>query len=418
METEDPNPNGNANANAALIDSFCEITSSSKQEALFFLESHNFDLDAAVSTFLDNNTIIPQNDDVVAPINAVSNSSPSETHSPEFYPSPSASPSPSPSPSRAPYELRSRRALGKKPSGSRQGRIRTLGDLKRSSRDDDDSDSDSDEPQEYYTGGEKSGMLVQDPTKGNSVDDIFDQARQSAVDVPTESPQNSSRPKSFTGTARLLSGETVPPTAPQPTDVITHNITFWRNGFSVNDGPLRRLGDPQNDPFLESIKKSECPKELEPTDRRTSVQVNLTRKDENYPEPVKPNNLPFQGVGRTLGSSSSSSSSEVAGASSEPIQTIVASLNTAPLPAMGLVVDESQPVTSIQLRLADGTRMVARFNHHHTIRDVRAFIDASRPGGVRSYQLQTMGFPPKQLTDWDQTIEQAGIANSVVIQKL
>jgi UBX domain-containing protein 1 len=75
-------------------------------------------------------------------------------------------------------------------------------------------------------------------------------------------------------------------------------------------------------------------------------------------------------------------------------------------------------VTSIQLRLADGTRMVSRFNHHHTIRDVRAFIDASRPGGVTSYQLQTMGFPPKQLTDLDQTIELAGIANSVVIQKL
>lgn len=195
---------------------------------------------------------------------------------------------------------------------------------------------------------------------------------------------------------------------------------------------------------MQSIRKSECPKELVPTDKRTAVHVSLTRRDENYPvcilfifssaldlcsiciyiftfpcsfwqqEPVKPRHLPFRGVGRTLGSSSSSS--EAAG---EPILTASgASPNTAPLPAMGLVVDESQPVTSIQLRLADGTRMVSRFNHHHTIRDVRAFIDASRPGGVRSYQLQTMGFPPKQLTDWDQTIEQAGIANSVVIQKL
>ncbi|XP_027331171.1 plant UBX domain-containing protein 4-like [Abrus precatorius] len=411
MESENPNPDGNA----ALIDSFCEITSSSKQEALFFLESHNFDLDAAVSTFLDNNNNpIPLNDDHPNDNdnppndNIVSHSSPSpsDSHSPDFYPSPS------PSPSRAPYELRSRRSLGKKPSTSRQGRIRTLGDIKRSSRDD-DSDSDPDfEPDEYYTGGEKSGMLVQDPTKGNSVDDIFDQARQSAVDVPPENPQNSSRSRSFTGTGRLLSGETLP-SAPQPIEEITHTITFWRNGFSVNDGPLRRLDDPRNAPFLESIKKSECPKELEPADRSTSVHVNLTRRDENYPEPVKPRHLPFQGVGRTLGSSSSSGE-----AADEPIQTTGASGITAPVPTMGLVVDESQPVTSIQLRLADGTRMVSRFNHHHTIRDVRAFIDASRPGGVRSYQLQTMGFPPKQLSDLDQTIEQAGIANSVVIQKL
>lgn len=121
---------------------------------------------------------------------------------------------------------------------------------------------------------------------------------------------------------------------------------------------------------------------------------------------------PFQGLGRTLGSTSSTSS-----ASSEPTAAAI-SLNTAPLPSMGLVVDESSPLTSVQLRLADGTRMVSRFNYYHTIRDVRSFIDASRPGGPRSYQLQAMGFPPKQLNDLDQTIEQAGIANSVVVQKL
>lgn len=128
-------------------------------------------------------------------------------------------------------------------------------------------------------------------------------------------------------------------------------------------------------------------------------------------EPVK-SHVAFHGVGRTLGSSTSTTTPAV----SEP--TVSATpLNTAPLPLTGLVVDESSPSTSIQLRLADGTRMVSRFNHHHTIREIRNFIDASRPGGVTTYQLLTMGFPPKQLTDLDQTIEQAGIANSVVIQK-
>ncbi|KAL2973436.1 hypothetical protein AAZX31_14G045000 [Glycine max] len=291
MEGEKENPD----CNATLVNSFCEITSSSKEEALFFLESHNFDLDAAVSTFLDNanNPLIPQNDDVVVAANPNPNSvsPPSDSHSPDF--NPSRSPSPSPSPTRTPYELRSRRSLGKKPSTSRQGKIRTLGDLKRSSRDD-DSDSDPDfEPDEYYTGGEKSGMLVRDPTRGNSnnnnsVDDIFDQARQVAVDAPPENPRSSSRSGSFSGTARLLSGERLPSAAaaapaPQRVEEVTHTVTFWRNGFSVNDGPLRRLDDPQNAPFLESIKKSECPKELEPADRRTAVHVNLTRRDEDYP---------------------------------------------------------------------------------------------------------------------------------------
>lgn len=120
----------------------------------------------------------------------------------------------------------------------------------------------------------------------------------------------------------------------------------------------------------------------------------------------------FQGVGRTLGSSSSSNAEQ-----GDSIGAI-SSFTAAPTPSVGLVVDESQPSTSIQLRLADGTRMVSRFNYQHTIRDIRGFIDASRPGGSRNYQLQTVGFPPKQLSDLDQTVEQAGLANSVVIQKL
>ncbi|XP_059662892.1 plant UBX domain-containing protein 4 [Cornus florida] len=293
-----------------------------------------------------------------------------------------------------------------KPSTSRAGGIRTLSDLNRPSGHDSD-DSDSDAPQEYYTGGEKSGMLVQDPTKGNDVDAIFDQVRQlGAVEGPLENLHPSSSSRSFTGTGRLLSGETVASTPQQP-EAVVHNIVFWRNGFTINDGPLRRLDDPENAPFLESIRKSECPKELEPEDRRSSVHVNLIRRDENCPEPEK-QQVPFQGVGRTLGSNNSP-------AEIEP--NVDTPPSTDPTPSEGIVVDETRPTTSIQLRLADGTRMIARFNYHHTIANIRAFIDASRPGTNRTYQLQTVGFPPKQLTDPTQTIEQASLANSVIIQK-
>uniref|UniRef100_A0A7N0UHG2 Uncharacterized protein n=1 Tax=Kalanchoe fedtschenkoi TaxID=63787 RepID=A0A7N0UHG2_KALFE len=296
----------------------------------------------------------------------------------------------------------------KKPSSSRAGGIRTLSDLNRPSGP--DSDSDSDGPPEYYTGGEKSGMLVQDPTKGgsgNDVDSIFNQARQlGALEGPIDTPSSSSR--SFTGTGRLLSGETVPAAAPQQPEAVVHNIVFWSNGFTVNDGPLRRLDDPENAAFLESIRKSECPKELEPADRRASVHVHLIRRDDKWTEPEKPK-VPFQGVGRTLGGTSGSSASE------QPQPTTDAAQATNPTtPA---VVDPALPSTSIQLRLADGTRLVATFNLHHTISDVRSFINASRPGAPRNYQLQT-GFPPKQLTDPAQTIEQAGLANSVIMQKL
>jgi UBX domain-containing protein 1 len=50
----------------------------------------------------------------------------------------------------------------------------------------------------------------------------------------------------------LLSGESVPsPTTPQAPEPVVHNITFYRDGFTVGDGPLRRIEDPENGPFLE-----------------------------------------------------------------------------------------------------------------------------------------------------------------------
>ncbi|KAK6918824.1 SEP domain, partial [Dillenia turbinata] len=422
-----------------LVNQFCEIApSSSVEEALFYLESHNFDLDSALSTFLDSSsttaavgaaataTAAPDDSTAAAAIeNSLSHSDRSFSPSPPRSRSRSRSRSPSRSRSEdspVQYNLRSRRQQKQpqqqnaRPSiekrvtrgstSSRSDRIRTFSDLNKGKSEGGElSDSDSDDPTEYFTGGEKSGMLVQDPSKSDDVDAIFNEARESGA-VP-EHLHPSSSSKTFTGTARKLSGETVS-SVPQQPESITHNITLWSNGFTINDGPLRRLDDPANAPFLESIRKSECPKELEPEDRAIPVYVSLVRRRENYPEPEK-RQFPFQGVGRTLGSGSSATATGEAEVAPPVIP---------PVPCMGLVVDETLPSTSIQLRLADGTRMIARFNHQHRISDIRAFIDASRPDGTRTYQLQTMGFPPKQLTDPNQTIEEAGLANSVVIQRL
>ena len=50
-------------------------------------------------------------------------------------------------------------------------------------------------------------------------------------------------------------------------------------------------------------------------------------------------------------------------------------------------VDQSQPTTSVQIRLADGTRLVCRMNLTHTVGDIRNFINA--------YVL--LWFPPESL---------------------
>lgn len=98
-------------------------------------------------------------------------------------------------------------------------------------------------------------MVIRDPSKHNDVDSIFNQARQAGAVEGSDDyfRPSSSSTRSFTGTARLLSGETVAPAPPPPPEVVTHNVTFWRNGFTVDDGPLRRLDDPANASFLEVI---------------------------------------------------------------------------------------------------------------------------------------------------------------------
>ena len=108
-----------------------------------------------------------------------------------------------------------------------------------------------------------SGMMVQDPNKSKDVDALFEQASLSAVDRPVE-PSSRSASTSFTGASRMLSGEPVP-SAPPPQQqqqqqqdqpqVVMHTITFWRNGFTVDDGPLRRFDDPQNATFMEVLSK-------------------------------------------------------------------------------------------------------------------------------------------------------------------
>lgn len=410
MENQTESLNGHAHI--AVINTFCEITNCAfKSEALFFLESHNFDLDAAVSTFFETGGSVSAPVGIDSPVRYHSQVSPSdESDSP-----PSRFRSPSPPPASRSYNLRSSenvKTAATAISGREArtgGAIKTLGDLKRVSDGDDESDSDPDfDPQEYYTGGKKSEIFVQDTSRSRAADDvdaIFDQARQSGAVQGSAEHLLPPTSRSFAGTAKLLSGEAS--STPHHPEVINHNIICWRNGFTVDNGPLRMLDDPESASFLESIRRSECPKELAPADERTKVLVSLTRKDENYQE-AQTNHLPFQGVGRTLGSINDT----------EPSNIATTALAAAPTPSPGVVVDDTQPCTPIQLRLADGTRMIARFNNYSTIRDVRAFIDASRPDGPRTYQLQMMGFPPKQLTDLDQTIDQAGIANSVVIQKL
>jgi len=210
--------------------------------------------------------------------------------------------------------------------------------------------------------------------------------------------------KAFQGTGRTLSGAAppaAPPAPPAPPAPVMHTITFYHNGFVVNGGPLRRLDDPANAPFMEAIAAGMYPEELRPADLSTPVHVNLVRKDEDWVAPPEPKYTAFSGAGHSLKAASSEAAGAAAGA-----------------PVVGAwEVDESKPVTSLQLRLLDGSRVVARFNVSHTVAHIRAFIETLRPGTGAVGVLQVAGMPPKTLTDQGATLADAGLLSAVVIQK-
>nr|PNR47836.1 hypothetical protein PHYPA_012309 [Physcomitrium patens] len=415
---------------------FCRMTTATHEQARFFLESAEWQLEPAVQLFLgsddggqaggtatnfavcnlegDENVSVSESE-LLAPGIQMPRSALTGARNPVSSAAPPELPQRVGSLDNRQTKPKGMEEVNGKRSASSRGFVTTLGDLK----DQNDSDSDS-EGQEYYTGGEKSnsGMVVQDPGKKHShrdVEPVLERVRKLGENDAAE-PRCAAAPlrnRFFSGPSHTLSGQTrqLEPAAvdrpgvqisPEP---IVKDVQFWSNGIAVNADPLRRLDDPSNSPSLESINRSECPSELEPSDRGIPVHVNLERRATS-----KPKYVPFQGAGHTIGSSTPV-------ASANDVSHLTGAADASPQHSRSLIVDEDKPASSLQLRLLDGTRMVVRFNNDHTVADVRSFIDAARPGSSENYLLQTVGFPPEKLTNLAQTIEAAGLRNAVIIQK-
>ncbi|GAB5591692.1 protein phosphatase regulator [Umbelopsis nana] len=296
----------------------------------------------------------------------------------------------------------------------KQKRVATLSDFNN-----DDSEQKDDEPQSFFAGGEKSGMLVEAPRKegkekSNIVDDILKKAAEGGA--PSQDENVPDKPRYFAGSGYKLGSDEEPSVQvtsssqsdePQSSVPVTRQLTFWRNGFSIADGPLLRYDDPANEYALNAINSGRAPLSLLDVQPGQAVDVRVAKRlDEDYTPPPKAPPKPFEGAGHRLGSPSPEVMSRTSSPASQP---------QAPRPTQ-LNIDSSQPVTSVQIRLSDGTRLVAKFNHTHTIADIRNFINASRPGEAnRAYVLRS-SFPPKPLSDESLTLADAGLLNSVVVQ--
>ena len=181
---------------------------------------------------------------------------------------------------------------------------------------------------------------------------------------------------------------------------------MYRDGFTVDSGPFRRLDDPQNGEFLRALAAGRTPKEMgvdeEGNPLEGEVVVGLVdKRSEDYAEPER-GFAAFDGEGTSLGSAATPAT---AGGVVVPDAAAVA-------PA----VDEAQPTTSIQVRLASGKRLIVKVNKTATVNDVAAAINASGEAGTDMYVLSA-GFPPRPIEDLTKTVEEAGLAGSVVNQK-
>uniref|UniRef100_A0A803JP96 NSFL1 cofactor p47 n=1 Tax=Xenopus tropicalis TaxID=8364 RepID=A0A803JP96_XENTR len=337
---------------------FVLVTGAEEERARFFMESAGWDLQLALASFYEDGG----DDDIVT------------------------LPQPLPGP-------------GSHGSGPRVTSFRDLVHAQ-------EEEEEEEEGQRFYAGGsERSGQqIVGPPRKKNPnelVEDLFKGAKEHgavAVDRTTKSPGESSKgPIPFWGGGRSLSEGGV--------HVV---LKLWKSGFSLDEGELRSYQDPANAQFLEAIRRGEIPAEL----RRLAQggQVNLDMEDHRDEDYVKPkvSFRAFTGEGQKLGSTAPNVPS-----AASPRQQAQNEANA----SSWVALDNNEPVTSIQIRLADGGRLVQKFNHSHRIRDIRLFIVNARPAmALSSFVLMTT-FPNKDLREEELSLKEADLLNAVIVQR-
>ncbi|XP_077109132.1 NSFL1 cofactor p47 [Ranitomeya variabilis] len=358
---------------------FVLVTGSEEERARFFLESAGWDLQLALASFYEDGG----DDDIVT------------------LPQP-----PQGSTSRG--------------SGPSDNRVTSFRDLVHAQEEEEEEE----EGQRFYAGGsERSGQQIVGPPRKRSpnelVEDLFKGAKEHgavAVDRTTKSPGESSRSSPFAGGGYRLGAAPEEESAyvagarkhHQGQDVHVV-LKLWKNGFSMDEGELRSYQDPSNAQFLEAIRRGEIPGEL----RRLAQggQVNLDMEDHRDEDFVKPKMSfkAFTGEGQKLGSTTPNVLSTASPSQQAENEARASS---------SVNIDTSDPTTNIQIRLADGGRLVQKFNHSHRIRDIRMFIASARPAmAATSFVLMTT-FPNKELTDENLTLKEANLLNAVIVQRL
>ncbi|KAG5678429.1 hypothetical protein PVAND_008103 [Polypedilum vanderplanki] len=390
--------------NEALIAQFMDITGATRERAEFFLQASNFEVDLAVTNFYENGP-----DQGVNVDQAIIDSNSSD-------------------------EEENIKVATKKENKSSTGfsNIATMSSVRNQE------DKDDEKGQAYYAGGsEHSGQQVLGPPRKNPIKDVISQVFQKAQsgnieqfdpdddDDDDESPN--SRP-TFSGTGYRLGHtdndtQTVASSSSSGRKKHEHDtvtVKVYSQGFTVDDGDLRSYEEPQNREFFESITRNEIPAELR-KQGKSMVHVNVeNHMGEEYVKKA-PKFKAFTGSGHTLGSPTplTTEDATVPNVTTSSDGKLSANKQENEAKASSeLNVDQNQPTTMISIRLADGSRISSRFNLTHTVQDIRQYIITARPEySGRSFMLLTT-FPNKELANSSDSIQQAGLQNAAIMQRM
>lgn len=405
-----------------LIEQFRSFTGTSSERAKFFLECAGWNSDLAIENFYENH----QEEVVLA---SESDDEPGLSDPSVFdigQPVPSAAGQPSPPTGAKAPQIKAQSS----------SRIATFGSLRKA---DHSSDDEEEEGQAFYAGGSESGggQQILGPKKKKHeslVADMFKNAKEHGAEVldARESREGKKKANYFQGAAYRLGGENDPGGAvsqgmssddrPANVDVV---LRFWRNGFSVDNGPLRDFHDPANLEFLDDVRKGKIPRELVLLAKGSTVTLDM--EDHSHEDFVKPkaSSQAFSGQGYRLGNPTDGTlSSAVLGAvgssvDQKPSDTkTTTTTTTAAAAGANIQVDESLPVTNIQIRLPDGSRLVSKFNHTHTVSDVRQYIVEMRPSYSQSNFVLMTTFPNREITDESATLSAANLINTVLVVRI
>ncbi|XP_043508563.1 NSFL1 cofactor p47-like [Frieseomelitta varia] len=378
-----------------LVSQFIDTTGVEPEEARFYLELSNWQLEVAIDTFY-------------SPPNLPSWSNESTEGSSEEE--------------RADISdknigsVKSSEMEGKssKDKVKPKSKFAMLSDLK-----DRESSPEDEEGQAFYAGGsEHTGQQILGPGKKKDiVSDMFKSCQRQSIAAEPK-PSGQQRPNTFSGTGYKL-GQTSSDTEIVTATSSNHQqsnsglitLKLWKDGFTINDSELRLYTDPENREFLETIKRGEIPPEIRQEIQGTEARLDMEDHHHETYVPPKAKVKAFSGKGHMLGSPSPATVGMT-------IPTDLADQAANESQAkQKLNLDESKPVTTLQIRLADGTSVKAQFNLTHTINDLRQYIITMRPQyAMREFSLLTM-YPTKEITE-DKTIEEAGLQNTTIIQRL